>query len=98
MKAKLLSSALLAVAIAVGSLFGAGSANADANPAVCNGIDEYSTYEAYLINAYVWGRAFNYPPSVQARNIVDSAVVYCPWHVPGLRQAASNLSHNPLYV
>ena len=57
MKRKLLSSAVLAAAIAVGSLFGSGSANATPNPAVCDGIATSTSYASYMLDAFMWGKA-----------------------------------------
>ena len=89
---KLISSALLAAAIVGGSFIGTGTASADANPAVCDGIAEAPSYTAYLLDAFVWGKAFNYSPETQARNIVSSVMVFCPWHAPGIKAAATYLS------
>ena len=90
---KVFASAVLAGAIAIGSLFGAGSANAIGDPGVCDGIDEAPSYQSYLIDAYVWGVAFNYSPTQQAYNIVSAVETYCPWHLQGIKVAAASLSN-----
>ena len=90
---KVISSAVLAVAIAIGALFGtAGTANATGSINVCYAIDDAPTYQDYLIDAAVWGYAFNWDSSAQAYNIVSAVQAYCPWHLPGIKAAAAALS------
>jgi hypothetical protein len=91
---KLISSALLAAAIVGGSFVGTGTANATGSPLVCNGIDEAPSYVDYLINAAVWGKAFDWSSSAQAYNIVSAVNAYCPWHAQGIKNAAIYLSGN----
>jgi hypothetical protein len=91
---KLIASAILGASIVAGSLVGAGSASATGSYLVCNAIDEAPTYEAYLIDAAVWGKAFDWDSNAQAQNIVSAVVTYCPWHLPGIRSAAYSLSHS----
>ena len=86
---KLLGAVAVGAALGLGSLTGAGTANA--SPAVCDGIDEAPSYSAYLINAWVWGKAFNASPRAQAATIVSSVLVYCPWHAAGIRAAAASM-------
>jgi hypothetical protein len=91
---KIVSSAILAATIAIGAVFGTGTANATGSPLVCDAIDRASSYEAYLIDAAVWGYAFNWDTSEQAYNIVSAVNTYCPWHAPGIRAAAYWLSNS----
>lgn len=92
---KVISSAVLAAAIAVGALFGtAGTASATPMPAVCNGIDKADSYVEYIIDSWALGVAVHADQTQQAKNIVDSVKVYCPWHLPGIRAAAASLSHS----
>ena len=89
---KIIGSAIVAGAIAVGSVLGTATANATANPAVCDGIDKASSYESYLLGSFAVGEAIGYPPKVQAQNIAESVMVYCPWHKKGLLAAIDNLT------
>ena len=75
------------------SLAGTGVANATPNSAVCDGVRKASSYEDYLIEAYYLGKAFDYDEDTQAQNIVQSVMLYCPWHAPGLEAAAERLSN-----
>jgi hypothetical protein len=89
---KIMASAILAGTIAVGAAFGTGTASATGSINVCYAIDEAPTYTAYLIDAAVWGKAFDWDSSQQAYNIVSAVATYCPWHLPGIKSAAAALS------
>ena len=92
MRNKIVASAILAATIAIGSLFGAGSANAIGSPEVCDAIDSEPTYQAYLVDAYLYGRVHGLNPHQQAENIMSAVVVYCPQHLHGIRVAAEQLA------
>jgi hypothetical protein len=89
---KVIATAIMAGTIATGATVAAGTANATGSPSVCDAIDRAPTYTDYLIDAAVWGYAFNWNSSQQAYNIVSAVNTYCPWHAPGIRAAAAALS------
>ena len=89
---KLIAAAGIGAAVALGSLAGAGTASAAGSPSVCDAIDAAPTYQSYLIDAAVWGYAFNWDTNAQSYNIASAVNAYCPWHLPGLRAAAASLS------
>ena len=83
-----------AAALALTGAAYAGTAIGHATPmrAVCDGIDESPSYEAYVISSWALGVAVHADQDQQARNILDSISVYCPWHGPGIITAAKALS------
>ena len=89
---KVIATAIMAGTIATGATVAAGTANATGSPLVCDAIDRAPTYTDYIIDAGVWGYAFNWDSNAQAYNIVSAVRAYCPWHLPGIKAAAAALS------
>jgi hypothetical protein len=89
---KAIASVIVGGALAGGLIAGTGTANATGSYLVCDAIDRAPTYESYLIDAVVWGYAFNWDASAQAYNIVSAVATYCPWHMSGIQSAAAVLS------
>ena len=88
----------MAGAAITGVLAAAAPASATLLPEVCTGISNSLAvgdgYIGYIIDAAVWGKAFNYDTSAQAQNIMDSVAAYCPAYMPGLVAAAQSVSHS----